>query len=50
MFKIKLANKKFYKANIDKISLRLAKLQESYKKAQKIKAKDLNRNKNVDRV
>ena len=38
MFQIELANKKFYKANIDKIKLRLAKLQELDEETQKFRA------------
>ena len=38
MFQTKLANKKSYKANIDEMRLKLAKLQKLNKKTQKLKA------------
>lgn len=38
---MKLANKKFYKTNISKISFQLSELQKSDKKAEKIKTKGL---------
>ena len=50
MFQTKLADKKSYTASIDKIKLKLAKLQKSNKKAKKILTKSLNRYKNINRV
>ena len=50
MFQIKLANKNFYTVNIRKMKLKLAKLQELDKKIQKIRAKSLDRYKDVNRV
>lgn len=41
MFKIKLANKKLYKANIKDMYLRLSELQELDLKTQKLKKKGL---------
>ena len=50
MFQTELANKEPCKTNIDRIRLRLVELQESDKKAQKIRAESLNRYKDVNRV
>ena len=49
-FQIELANKNFYKASIDGMSLGLSELQESDLEAWKIRAKSLDRYKKVNRV
>ena len=50
MFRTKLANKEPYKASIGGMSLKLAELQESDEKAQKIRVESLDGYKDVNRV
>ena len=45
-----MANKKLYKTSIIKMRLKLAELQKSEDKAQKIRIKSLDKYKNIDRV